>query len=236
MTRYFHFLALVAATVFANTVSADHIVDEHIKAVGGADALAKVKTLERSGTVALTGPFGEFQGSISEEYDIAGPKGHRVMDLAIFVIESAFTGDEGWQDGPPEGLRDMSKEELGLAKMNGSASLVASIKSEFGMAAFNEPADEKFNEKDCVKLTVKESPLELYINKETKLLEGIGVAELMTITLEDYKEFDGIQFAQKSTTNVSAQDITIVNEYEETKLNGELDESIFAKPEAIEAE
>jgi hypothetical protein len=235
MTRYFHFLALVAATVFANTVSADHIVDEHIKAVGGADALAKVKTLERSGTVALTGPFGAFQGSISEEYDIAGSKGHRVMDLAIFVIESAFTGDEGWQDGPPEGLRDMSKEELGLAKMNGSASLVASIKSEFGMAAFNEPADEKFNEKDCVKLTVKESPLELYINKETKLLEGI-VVDVVTITLEDYKEFDGIQLAQKSTMNVSAQDITIVTEYEETKLNSELDESVFAKPEAVEAE
>lgn len=235
MKRYFHFLALVAATVFANTVSADNIVDEHIKAVGGADALAKVKTLERTGTVALTGPFGAFEGSISEEYDIAGPKGHRVMDLAIFVIESAFTGDEGWQDGPPQGLRDMSEEELGMAKINGSASLVANIKSEFGMAAFNEPADEKFNEKDCVKLTVKESPLELYINKETKLLEGI-VVDVVTITMEDYKEFDGIQLAQKSTMNVSEQDITIVTEYEETKLNGELDESVFAKPEAAEVE
>ncbi len=34
---------------------------------------------------------------------------------------------------------------------------------------------------------------------------------------------------------MTAQDITIVNEYSETKLNGELDDSKFANPSAAAA-
>jgi len=231
MSRYFQYLAFLATVAFATSANAEHIVDQHIKAVGGAEKIAKIKTIERSGTVSLSGPFGEFEGTLSEAYDVAGSKGHRVMDLIIFRLESAWTDKEGWQDGPPEGLRDMTEQELGLAKMNGSASLIARIKNEFGIDAFKETGDKKFNDKECVQLTVAENPLEFYINKETKLLEGVAIPDLLEITFEDYQAIDGVQFAQKVTTDVSARDITIINEYESTELNGEIDETMFAKPE-----
>lgn len=234
MSRIFQCLVVLATASFATATYADHIIDEHIKAMGGTDNIAKVKSIERSGNVSLTGPFGAFQGSMETTLDVEGKRGHQVMDLAIFRIESAWTGDEGWQDGPPNGLRDMTEEEISRTKMNGSACIAASIKEEYGMAAFNEPTDEKFNEKDCAKVTVKESPLELYINKETKLLEGIGIKDTLTVTMEDYKAIDGVQFPGKATTRVAQPEITIVNEFEETKLNGELDDAIFAKPEPAE--
>ncbi len=234
MSRVIQCLAFLATATIAASANAENIIDEHIKAVGGADAIAKVKTVERSGNVSLTGPFGAFQGSLTEEFDVAGSKGHRVMDLGIFRIESGWAGDTGWQDVPQQGLKDMSEDELGFAKINGSASVVASIKQQYGLAAFNEPTDEKFNEQDCAKVTVKETPLELFFNKETKLLEGISVKDLTTTTFEDYEEVEGIQFAKKGTTKILQGDITIVNEYEETKLNGELDDTVFAKPEVAE--
>jgi len=234
MSRNFQYLAVVAMVAFSTTVNAEPIVDQHIKAVGGADKIAKIKTMERSGKVSLTGPFGEFEGTLNEAYDVAGSKGHRVMDLVIFRLESGWTSEEGWQEGPQDGLRDMTEQELGLAKMNGAASIIARIKQEFGIEAFKETGDKKFNDKDCVQLTVAENPLEFYINKETKLLEGISVPDLLEMTFEDYQAIDGVQFAQKVTTDVSARDITVVNEYESTELNGEIDETKFTKPKPVD--
>jgi hypothetical protein len=237
MPRLLQCFAFLATAIMATTVAADNIIDEHLKAVGGAENLAKIKTIQREGKVSLTGPFGAFEGALSEAYDLADSKGHRLMDLAIFRIESAWTGDAGWQDGPPNGIRDMNAEELAMAKMNGAASLVAALAKEHGAEGFEAPTDETFNEQECAYVKVKESPLALYINKETKLLEGLSVDGKVTITFDDYQEIDGVQFAKKATTNIAEPPITLVNEYEETKLNEELDESIFAKPElAVEEE
>ncbi len=234
MSRCFQYLAVLATFAFAGVATAENIIDEHIKAVGGADNIAKIKTLQKSGKVSLTGPFGQFEGSISESYDLAGSKGHRLMDLAIFVIESAWTGEEGWQDGPPEGLRDMRDEELGMAKMNASADLVASVKQEFGMAAFQEPTDVKFNDKDCVEVKITDSPLTVYINKETKLLEGLSAADAVKFVFDEYKAIDGVQFAHKATMLVEAQNIEIVNTFEKIEPNAKLDETLYAKPEGAE--
>ena len=234
MSRYLPCVAILAAFTFTGVASAENIIDEHIKAVGGADNLAKIKTLHKAGKVSLQGPFGQFEGSMEESYDIAGNKGHRLMDLAIFVIESAWTGEEGWQDGPPEGLRDMREDELGMAKMNAAASLVANVKDQFGMAAFKEPKDATFNEKECTEIEIVDSPLTVYVNKETKLMEGLKANDQVEITFDDYKAVDGVQFAHKMTTVVSEQDIEIVNEFEKIEPNAEIDESLFAKPELAE--
>jgi hypothetical protein len=230
MSRNFQSLAVLAVFAFAGFANAENIIDEHIKAVGGADNIAKIKTLNKTGKVALTGPFGQFEGSMSESYDIAGDKGHRLMDLGIFVIESAWTDESGWQDGPPEGLRDMREDELGMAKMNAAASLVASVKNEYGMAAFKEPTDTKFNDKDCVEVKIVDSPLTVYINKETKLMEGLAASDAVQLMFEDYKAIDDVQFAHKVTTKVEAQNIEIINEFEKIEPNAKLDETLFAKP------
>ncbi len=231
MSRCFQSLAVLATLAFAGAANAENIIDEHIKAVGGADNIAKIKTLQKTGKVRLTGPFGQFEGSISESYDIAGSKGHRLMDLAVFLIESAWTEEGGWQDGPPEGLRDMREDELGMAKMNASADLIAGLKQQYGMAAFEAPKEAKFNDKDCVEIKIVESPLTLYLNKETKLLEGLKASEALQFVFDDYKAIDGVQMAHKSTMKVEAQDIEIVNQFEKIEPNAELDETKFAKPE-----
>ncbi len=243
MSKMFHFLALVAAATFTTAVNAEHIVDEHIKAIGGADAIANVKTLKRSGTVAMESPFGAFQGSIEESCDIAGEGGHRLLDVAIFVMESGWSEGKGWQDVPQQGMKDMSEQELAMAKMNASVSILASIKKAYGMEVFGEPADKQFNEKDCIELTatIDKRPLKFYLNKETKLLEGIEIYKgedseelMLTNYFEDYKTVDGIQMANKSTTKIAQPPITIVNEFATTEVNGELDKTLFAKPEPAE--
>ncbi len=243
MSRIFHCLAFIAAATLTTVVNAEHIVDEHIKAVGGADKIAKVKTIHRSGKVSMDSPFGAFQGSVEESCDVAGEGGHRLTDVAIFVMESGWSDKQGWQDVPQQGIRDMTEQELGMAKMNASVDILASIKKAHGLEVFGEPADKQFNDKDCIELTatIQKRPLKFYLNKETKLLEGIEIYKaddseelMLTNYFEDYKPVDGIQFANKATTKVATPAITIVNEFETTELNGELDTSLFAKPEVGE--
>ena len=240
MSRYFHCLAFLATVTISTIANAEPIFDQHIKAVGGADKIATIKTIQRSGTVSLVSLLGTLDGSLSEAYDVAGSKGHRIMDLFIFRIESGWIGDEGWQNGPFEGLRNMDEGELAMAKLDGGASILSNIKKTHGMAAFKEPADKSFNGKDCVLLaiSVQEARLEFYIDKDTKLLEGMQIYDTggpetlkVAITFENYKAVDGIQFAQKVTTDVPEQEVTIVKIFNATELNDNLDDTKFAKPE-----
>ena len=236
MSRIISALTILAATLIPSILSAEHIVDEHIKAVGGAEKIAAVKTIQRSGQVKVSGGFGEFQGTVTESTDVAGSKGYQLIDVVIAQIESGWSEKAGWRIAPQQGVTDMSEEELRMSQLNGGISAVASVKKMLGMKAFGEPKDETFNDQDCVQVEVIDTPLVLYINKETKMLAGIEAGERATFTFEDYKDVDGIQFPQKVTTEAGGQGVTIVNDYEQTELNGELDESLFEKPELDEPE
>ncbi len=65
---------------------------------------------------------------------------------------------------------------------------------------------------------------------ETKLLEGFAIPNVLEITYDDYEEVDGIQFANKSSLEISAIRIKITTEFEETEVNGEIDETKFERP------
>ena len=53
---------------------------------------------------------------------------------------------------------------------------------------------------------------------------------ILEFTFDNYKDVDGVQFANKSSVEVSAQGITITYEYETTELNGEIDATKFDTP------
>jgi len=229
-------LCLPALTIILvpTVVNAEHIVDAHINAIGGTDNIAKIKTIHRIADVAVDSPFGEFDGPVTENFDIAGNRGSRLIDIGITLIVSGWVGDTGWQTVPQQGIKDMENLQLTMAGINGSASPVATAKAKFGIDGFSEPVEGDFNEKPCIRTSVLDGVLTFCINKETKLLEGMEVkgdaGRSAIITFDDFTESEGVLFAGKMTTNQPERRTKLTITYSETTVNGDLDEDSFKRP------
>ena len=51
MLKSMTILTLVLTLILSSAARAEDIVDAHIKAIGGAEAIAKIKTVKRTGTI-----------------------------------------------------------------------------------------------------------------------------------------------------------------------------------------
>jgi len=229
-----HRLCLAALTIslIPTNLHAEHIVDANIEASGGAVNIAKIKTIQREGEVEVDSPFGQFGGVQSEYLDVAGSRGCRVTDIGVALIEAGCDAKSGWQTVPQQGVVDMTDVQLLAASISGSASPLARAKAKFGLDGFSVPVDEEFNETACVQTSVADGTLKFYINKETKLLEGMEVMAAGVVTFGEYSESEGVQLPGKMTTNQPERQVKVVITYTETTLNGELDEGVFANPNA----
>ncbi len=227
-------LGVMASTAAAE--SADDLIAASIKAQGGRDALLGLKALERKGEVNLDGTFGQMDGTV-EEVLIPWKKARRSLDLAVFVQDEGYDGEVAWRDGM-----------MGLQKLEGAeaAQIKQSVElNPFVMIEKNGTAAEKLDDEtvddveyNVVELTPKEGPkVKFYLDKDSHLIKRTALTQnnpqfgeiQITVVTDDYKEFGPIKLSTKDT--VTLGDIfEIETVYTETKVNGEVDETIFAMP------
>ena len=74
-------LALGLTLILSSVARAEHIVAAHIEAIGGADAIAKIKTIRRTGKTEMKGLLA--QGTI-EQACVVGKKALQVLELRYF--------------------------------------------------------------------------------------------------------------------------------------------------------
>jgi hypothetical protein len=104
--RYALIAFAVACTGWLNlaqALTADEIVAQHVAARGGADKLAALKTLKRTGRLIFPG----FNGEITVTEYKARPSLYRFeFTLQGLTGVSAWDGHEGWQIQPFQGRKD----------------------------------------------------------------------------------------------------------------------------------
>lgn len=114
--------------VFLNAQAADtvqSVVDKHIAAMGGRDALMKLSNRKATGTVAISTPAGDLTGPV-ELYSKAPTKSRAVLsiDLAavggpgMLTIEQIFDGVTGWSINPMQGDQEITGRQLENMKNN----------------------------------------------------------------------------------------------------------------------
>src|SRR3954462_8895832 len=92
----------------ADTVQS--VIDKHIAAMGGRDALMKITSRKSTGTVAISTPAGDLTGPV-ELYSKAPTKSRAVLALDLsavggpgtLTIEQIFDGVTGWSINPMQG-------------------------------------------------------------------------------------------------------------------------------------
>jgi hypothetical protein len=101
----------------ADTVQS--VIDKHLAAMGGRDAIAKITTRHSTGMIALSTPVGELSGPV-ELFLKAPNRSRAVMTLDLtalgasgnLTVEQIFDGTEAWSINPMQGDQPITGVQL----------------------------------------------------------------------------------------------------------------------------
>ena len=227
-------IMLVATSAHAQTT--DEVIAKNLKAQGGRDALLNLKAVERKGKVSVDGTFGQMAGTI-EDITIPWKKARRTLDLEVFVQKEGYNGTSAWREGMA-GLQELEGEEA--AQIKQAVDLNPFVMAEKRGAKIEKVDDEKLDDVDCyvVQVTPKDRPpVKFYVDKKTDLINRMKLNQNhpqfgemeVTVDSSDYQQFGPVKLATKTKATLG-EAIQIETTYTETKVNGEVDESVFEKP------
>jgi outer membrane lipoprotein-sorting protein len=231
-------LAAAPAAVAGEHEDALAVVEQAIKAHGGADALAKAQNVLRTGAGTIT--LGKDTKAFTAEVAWSLPDRLRMALLVEkkFPLTTVLNGDKGWQSsgGPAmemgaESLREL-RDELAVRRL---ATLTPLTRDEFKLAPLPEI---KVNGEPAVgvKAARGKTEMKLYFDKKTHLLVKIerrasegGQMLDKEYVFSDHKEFDGVKLPTKEVVLINGRKFT-----EESgmtyKLPKKIDDTLFGKP------
>jgi zinc protease len=239
-------LLILGAAHAVSAQTADAIVEKSLTALGGRAALQKLKSRSTAGTITLSTPAGDIEGSI--EILNATPNKVRTLinvDLSSLgagqlVIDQRFDGTVGYAMDSLQGNRDVTGNQLDNMR-NGSFPHPFLNYKELGFAA-KLGGKEKVGDREAYVLTLEPptgSAVRHYIDADSylpiRLVVTVDVPQLgsqveQTTDFLDYREVDGVKLPFKVNVSSSIQRFAVVV----TKLenNVPIDPTLFSKPAA----
>src|SRR5688572_17397346 len=235
--------ALTGVTASGQALTADQIVEKHLTALGGRDALAKVTSRRATGTVTVGTPMGPLSGPLEM---IAKAPNKMLAQMRIdltsvggpgeMVITQMFDGTNGWNLNSLQGDTAMSGDQLDASRNNSFPSPLLKYK-ELGMTAALE-ATQQVNGKPAhvVLFTPKTGPAErMFFDAESFLivrttssitLPQVGKSEVVAEP-SDYRAVDGIKVPFKLVQTAAEQTITFT--FDKVETNVTIDDARFVK-------
>ncbi|MFN7948177.1 MAG: hypothetical protein U0Z53_22700 [Blastocatellia bacterium] len=212
----------------------DEILDKHVKAVGGKEAIEKLTTRTSKGTIELEGMG--MNGTV-ETFSKAPNKNAVVITLSGFgTVNNVFDGSSGWSSDPMSGLRELSGGELAVLKRDSDFYSVLNLKKHFAKTELK--GKEKVGSSDAwvIEATPAEGgPEKFYFDAASGLLirhdaerdspQGKMAIEIYT---DDYKPVDGVKIPHTMRQVTPAFTLSI--KLTEVKHNTPIDDAKFGKP------
>lgn len=223
-------LPALVATVFAGhtvaqTLTADQVVDKHLAAVGGREALSKITSRRATGTVTVATPAGDIGGPV--EMTAKSPNKMRAiikMDLTPvgapgeMIIDQMFDGTTGWMLNSMQGDTPMAGDQLEGAKNAYFPSPLLNYK-EHGFTVEIE-ATQKVNDRNAYVLLLKGKTgpaSRLFIDAESFMLIRT-VSRIVTAQMgeveqisepSDYRVLDGVKVPFVLSQSAGGQTVTM---------------------------
>jgi outer membrane lipoprotein-sorting protein len=236
------FFLASATTVGAQT--ADDVVEKSLAALGGRPAHAKLKSRLTTGTIVLSTPGGDIEGSI--ELLNAAPNKSRMLlkaDLTSlgagpFVLDQRFDGHSGYVLDSLQGNREVTGNQLDNLK-NGSFPHPFLNYKDLGTKV-ELKGKEKVADREAYLLIfdpTSGSVMRQYVDAETflpiRMVMTVNIPQLgqdveQVTEFLDYKEVDGIKVPFRLRSSSSIQNFTIT--VSKLENNVKVDETLFVKP------
>jgi outer membrane lipoprotein-sorting protein len=247
MTRLAQFLMAVSLVVggvqAAAAQTADEIVEKHLAAVGGRDALSKLTSRVMAGTITVATPAGEFSGPI-EIWNQAPNKVRTVINLDLsavgvgkMTIDQRFDGTTGFAIDTLQGNREITGDQLeGMRNGFFPTPLLNYKQNGIGIELTGK---EKVGDREAFVLVIKPKTgpsTKSYIDATSfMMIRQIVTADIppvgtleQTTDLSDEREVDGVKVAHKIVSSSSVQNFTVT--ISKVAHNGTLDQTQFVKP------
>jgi hypothetical protein len=231
--------ATFAPAVTAEDVTAESIVKAHVEAVGGVQNIKKVTTMKRSGIASMEGAFGQMEGTF-EEISVIDKKAYSNVEFSAFTQSSGWDGTIGWSQDDMQGLRDIEGDELEILKSQAQVDALAAAWIKSGAGAFTLVSTASGEGADSVhKVTIAaEEDIVYDIDPATHHVKRISLPfndpnlgeSTIVLTCDEYTEHNGVKLPGKLTVDIGQGTIIVVYDYNETEINGTIDEATFAKP------
>src|SRR5262245_7001479 len=152
---------VLARTDVVRAQTADEVMDKHLAAIGGREALTKITSRTMNGSIALSTPAGEVTGTI-QVFNKAPNKARSVIkvDLSQFgvgelVVDQRFDGNVGYVLDSMNGNRDITGAQLDNMKNAGFPTALLNFKERFSKAELM--PDEKVGDRDTYVLQDRKS-------------------------------------------------------------------------------
>ena len=214
----------------ANLPTADQILDKYLAAVGGADALKKIKTRLQKGTLDAMGmqyPIEVYSEAPDKRVSISHPQAGSSV--------TAFNGEVGWLS-IPGGVHRMTAPEREAARIDAELYFPARVRELY--KEFRVRPGEEINGRVTYLVSATAQgrpPLQLYFDQETGLLlRLVRYAETplgrnpTQIDYADYRVTDGVKIPYRWTLARPNAIFTIT--VEKVQQNVPIDEKLFVPP------
>lgn len=222
-----------AETTIINAPSPQEIIAKYVNAIGGAAALAKVKTREEKGTITISG-----RGLPVEILASTGGKQLTLIHLPNGDSVTAYDGTSGWTSAPNHSVRPIPAGEVMSARTETDLQLPLRINQTFDELKTLRP--ENIGDRETYTLAGinsgeiaakfyfdKNSGYLLRILRYTKTPLGQNPTQ---IDYEDYREQAGVKVPFRFTN--SRPNSRLAAQIEEVQLNVPIDDAKFARPAA----
>jgi outer membrane lipoprotein-sorting protein len=223
-------------------MTADEVIEKHLAASGGRDALTKITSRRATGTVAIQTPGGELSGPA--EVLSKAPNKARVyitLDLTSLgvndkmIVEQKFDGVAGWSQNSMQGDTQITGSQLENMKNNTFPTPLLTYKTT-GMKAELLPREQVGGKSMIVLLMTPKSgaPVRMYLDPDTYLvartkatLNTPEMGDLEQIgDVSDYRTVDGVKIPFHIVNSNAAQNVTI--KFEKVEHNVAIDDAVFS--------
>ena len=227
----------------AQGLTAEQVVEKHITAVGGREALAKITSRRATGVIVISSPVGDLSGPV--EMSAKAPNKMRAtmhIDLTAvggpgeMLIDQLFDGTAGWMINSMQGETPMAGDQLEGAKNAYFPSPLLNYKA--NGATITLEATQKVNDRDALVLLFAPkagAPSRMFFDAETFMLvrttskvnnPQVGDVEQVSEPT-DYRAVDGIKVAFTIAQSAAGQNITM--KFTKIENNVALDDAMFVK-------
>lgn len=244
-----HIVLVVLALLVASTVTpsaqqtVDQVIEKHLAAMGGREALGKLTSRKATGTITIELPNGAIGGPV-EMYSKAPNKVRAYMSLDLsamglndkMTLDQKFDGTSGWVLDSLQGDRQITGNQLDNMKNGEFPNPLLNHKTN-GMKVELLP-NETVAGKAAVVLRITPkvgSVTKLYLDAETMLvvraIASVNVPEqggdIETVSeTSDYRTVDGVKVPFKTVNTTPMQTVTMV--IATVQHNMALDDAMFS--------
>lgn len=210
------------------------VVDKYVKAVGGREALAKLKTRYQTGTIEMS-PMG-IKGTVEAFF---GSDDRYLLKGSLAGVGDLIEGYDGktaWSINPLEGRRIKDGKELLQTKRLNALARDAMLDAVYSSLTVR--GIEKVGDREAFAVVASSQDLPddiLFFDKESCLLlrrDSIVITpagnQALSTFFEDYREVNGVKTPFRERAKTPA--FEMISSYTEIKYNVPIEDSKFVQP------